>query len=81
MDKRLIIVAILVVASAIATIFISPLDTTVPIPEPELLNSTLNQNKGIEIVAKNLSTPWAIDITKDNRIFFTERDGKIRVID
>src|ERR687897_34742 len=54
MDKRLVVVAILVVASAIVTIFISPLDTTVPIPEPSFLN---------------------------NRIFFTERDGKIRLID
>src|ERR687897_286521 len=81
MDKRLVVVAILVVASAIVTIFISPLDTTVPIPEPSFLNNTTNPNKGIEIIAENLSTPWAIDIAKDNRIFFTERDGKIRLID
>jgi len=82
MHKRLVVVvAILFVTSAIVTIFISPLDTTVPIPEPTLLNSTTNQNKGIEIIAENLLTPWAIDIAKDNRIFFTERDGKIRLID
>jgi glucose/arabinose dehydrogenase len=82
MDKRLVVVvAILVVTTAIVTIFISPLDTTVPLPEPSFLNNTTNPNKGIEIIAENLSTPWAIDIAKDNRIFFTERDGKIRVID
>lgn len=82
MDKRLVVVmAVLAVISAIVTIFISPLDTTIPIPEPSLLSNTTNQSKGIEIIAKNLSTPWAIDIAKDNRIFFTERDGKIRVID
>jgi hypothetical protein len=82
MHKRLVVVvAILVVTSAIVTIFISPLDTTVPIPEPSFLNNTTNPNKGIEIIAENLSTPWALDIAKDNRIFFTERDGKIRVID
>ncbi len=82
MDKRLVvIVTILVITSAIVTIFTSPFDTTVPIPEPSFLNNTTNSNKGIEIIAENLSTPWAIDIAKDNRIFFTERDGKIRVID
>lgn len=82
MDKRLVVVmAVLAVISAIVTIFISPLDTTIPIPEPSLLSNTTNHSKGIEIIAKNLSTPWAIDIAKDNRIFFTERDGKIRVID
>src|SRR5688500_9011298 len=82
MDKRLgVVMAILAVTSAIVTIFISPLDTTIPIPEPSFLSNTTNQNKGIDIIAENLSTPWAIDIAKDNRIFFTEREGKIRVID
>ncbi len=86
MDKRLgvvvvVVMAILAVISAIFTIFISPLDTTIPIPEPSFLSNTTNQNKGIEIMAENLSTPWAIEIAKDNRIFFTEREGKIRVID
>ncbi|HZB63846.1 MAG TPA: PQQ-dependent sugar dehydrogenase [Nitrososphaeraceae archaeon] len=82
MDKRLgVVMAILAVTSAIVTIFISPLDTTIPIPEPSFLSNTTNQNKGIYTIAENLSTPWAIDIAKDNRIFFTEREGKIRVID
>jgi len=76
-----VVMAILAVISAIFSIFMSPLDTTIPIPEPSFLSNTTNQNKGIEIIAENLSTPWAIDIAKDNRIFFTERDGKIRVID
>ena len=74
MDKRLgivVVMAILAVISAIFTIFISPLDTTIPIPEPSFLSNTTNQNKGIDIIAENLSTPWAIDIAKDNRIFFT----------
>jgi aldose sugar dehydrogenase len=82
MDKRLVVImGILAVTSAIVTIFISPLDTTIPIPEPSFLSNTTNKNKGIAIIAENLSTPWAIDIAKDNRIFFTEREGKIRVID
>jgi len=35
----------------------------------------------IESVATNLEVPWDIDFSKDGRIFFTERVGRIRVID
>ena len=34
----------------------------------------------IETVAKNLTIPWSIDWTPDGTIFFTERDGNLRVI-
>ncbi|SNQ62817.1 PQQ-dependent sugar dehydrogenase [Candidatus Methanoperedens nitratireducens] len=32
-------------------------------------------------VAKNLDTPWALDFLPDGSIIFTERDGRIRLID
>jgi glucose/arabinose dehydrogenase len=35
---------------------------------------------GIEIIAGNLDVPWAIDFSPDGRIFFTERSGRIRII-
>lgn len=35
----------------------------------------------VEIVAEELFIPWALDITKDGRIFFTERIGNIRLIE
>lgn len=33
-----------------------------------------------EVVADNLDVPWALDIASDGRIFFTERPGRVRVI-
>lgn len=33
-----------------------------------------------EIISEGLTVPWAIDITKDGRIFVTERIGNIRLI-
>lgn len=35
----------------------------------------------VEIVADDLFVPWALDITKDGRIFFTEKKGNIRLIE
>lgn len=35
----------------------------------------------VEVIAKNLFIPWAMDISSDGRIFFTERPGRIRVIE
>lgn len=34
-----------------------------------------------EIVADNLTIPWAIAISEDGKILFTERTGKVRVIE
>lgn len=34
----------------------------------------------IEIIAENLNVPWAMDISDNNNIYFTERSGAIRVI-
>lgn len=33
------------------------------------------------IIGENLIVPWAIDISSDGKIYFTERDGKVRVIE
>ena len=35
----------------------------------------------IEVIAENLNVPWAIDISNDGKIYFTERPGSIRVIE
>jgi glucose/arabinose dehydrogenase len=34
----------------------------------------------IQVLAKNLDTPWAIDFAPDGRIFITERAGRIRIV-
>jgi aldose sugar dehydrogenase len=80
-ERRLVVVAIAaVVAAAVATAVYSPSQTTLPIPEPGQsgANST---SSGVHVVADNLEVPWAIDIAKDGRIFFTERPGRIRIIE
>lgn len=38
-------------------------------------------NVKVETVAKDLEIPWAIAFSSDERIFFTERVGKLRVIE
>ncbi|RDJ32761.1 MAG: PQQ-dependent sugar dehydrogenase [Crenarchaeota archaeon] len=35
----------------------------------------------VETVAENLEVPWAIAFAPDDRVFFTERVGKVRVIE
>ncbi len=35
----------------------------------------------VEVVAKGLEVPWAIAFAPDGRIFFTERPGRVRVIE
>lgn len=35
----------------------------------------------IEVIAENLPVPWAIDISNEGNIYFTERTGTIRIIE
>ena len=35
----------------------------------------------IEIIAENLYVPWAIDISNEGNIYFTERSGAVRIIE
>lgn len=35
----------------------------------------------IQSIAENLYIPWAVDISEDGRVFFTERNGNLRVIE
>ncbi len=43
-----------------------------------MINRNLNQT---QIIAENLHIPWAMDISEDGRLFFTERNGNLRVIE
>jgi glucose/arabinose dehydrogenase len=40
-----------------------------------------NYNLKVETVAENLEIPWAIAFSPDGRIFFTEREGQVRIIE
>ena len=80
-ERRLVFVAVaVVVAASIATVFFSPSQTVLPVPEPRQSGGN-NTNSGIQTLAENLEVPWAIDVADDGRIFFTERAGRIRIID
>ena len=35
----------------------------------------------VDVVAENLTVPWAIDWTPDGKILFTERNGNLRIIE
>ncbi|MGC2562011.1 MAG: PQQ-dependent sugar dehydrogenase [Nitrososphaeraceae archaeon] len=73
-------VIIIIIAIIVATFLSTPSDTTVPIPEPATTDNANQTNKGIRIIAQNLDVPWAIDIAVDNRIFFTEKPGRLGMI-
>ncbi|MGA6921637.1 MAG: PQQ-dependent sugar dehydrogenase [Nitrososphaeraceae archaeon] len=73
-------VIIMIIAISVATVLSTPSDTTVPIPEPATTDNANQTNKGIRIIAQNLDVPWAIDIAVDNRIFFTEKPGRLGMI-
>ena len=76
MNKKIRIAAI-IGAVIFSVIFLSSPSNPIVIPGPTA-NST--GTKYVEIIATNLQKPWAMDFA-DDRIFFTEKIGKIRVID
>jgi glucose/arabinose dehydrogenase len=75
-----LVAAVVVVVVGMATILSTPSHTTIPLPEPTATRNSNQSNKGIRTIAQNLEVPWAIDIAEDGRIFFTERPGRIRMI-
>ncbi len=75
MDKKIQIIAIIGAIIFSVLVLTSPND---PIPLPKPISNS--QNDFVTIVAENLDKPRAIAIS-DNRIFVTEKDGFIRVIE
>lgn len=76
MDKKFRIAGIIGALIFSIVILTSPSEPP-PIPPPNIQDSS---NKTIQILATNLEKPWALDIV-DDRIFITEKIGKIRVIE
>ena len=75
MDKRISIVAV-VVAIAFSVYTLTLPSDPIPLPEPNF-NS---KNDSFDILAENLEKPRSIAVS-DNRIFVTEKDGSIVVIE
>ncbi|HSG73921.1 MAG TPA: PQQ-dependent sugar dehydrogenase [Nitrosopumilaceae archaeon] len=76
MDKKFRIIGIIAALAVSVIILTSPSDP-IPIPEP---TTSLLGSESVEVLAKNLQKPRAISFA-DERIFVTEKDGKIRVIE
>ena len=75
MDKRLRIAGI-IGALAISVIILTSPSEPIPIPKPHQQETG---SDAVEILATNLKKPWAFDFA-DERIFITERTGKVRVL-
>ena len=77
MNKKIQIVAIS--GAILFSIFVltSPdNETSIPLPKP----NSYSENDSVMILAENLDKPRAIAVY-DNRIFVTEKDGAIRVVE
>lgn len=75
MEKILRIAAVVGVVAFSVFIITSPNDP-IPLPEPYPSSS---ENNSVSILAENLDSPRSIAIY-ENRVFVTEKDGSIRVI-
>lgn len=75
MDKKISIIAV-VVAAAFSVYTLTLPSDPIPLPEPNF-NS---KNNSFDILAENLEKPRSIAVS-DNRIFVTEKDGSIVVIE
>jgi glucose/arabinose dehydrogenase len=52
----------------------------VPDPDGQVIKSE-KQTFKMEIVARNLETPWALAFLPDGRLLITERPGRLRIVD
>ncbi len=75
MDKKIQIIVVVVSVVFSAFVLTSPTDP-IPLPKP----TPSSENEFVTILAENLDKPRAIAISND-RIFVTEKDGLIRVIE
>jgi len=78
---KLVIPSALVIIVSILTMKFSPSETLVPLPAPVSNLSSLTNTSGVEIIAEGLQAPRSIDISKEGRIFISEKRGSIRVVD
>ncbi|HEY2435059.1 MAG TPA: PQQ-dependent sugar dehydrogenase [Vicinamibacterales bacterium] len=52
----------------------------VPDPDGQIIKSEKQAFK-VEIIARNLETPWALAFLPDGRLLISERPGRIRIVD
>jgi glucose/arabinose dehydrogenase/cytochrome c553 len=62
--------------------FISSIGSQKIIPiEPKLEDLDFPEPYRLEVVAENLRAPWSIEFLADGRILFTEKTGRVRIIE
>ncbi|MGI0094626.1 MAG: PQQ-dependent sugar dehydrogenase [Nitrosotalea sp.] len=76
MDKKTRIFAIAAAVAASILIITSPSGSIV-IPKP---NTSSSGTDAVKVIATNLQKPWALTFG-DGKIFFTEKVGRLRVVD
>ncbi len=69
----------LVITAAVIVAVVSTLVVLFATPRSELIPEPTG--RGIEFIATRLEVPWSIDIDGKGRIFFTERVGRVNMID
>ncbi len=84
--KKIIIILFIVVSSAAGAVFYRNIQNNTILQKKGIVPSekTINRTQMKEdftVLAENLDTPWAIDFLTDNRIVFTERPGRLNIID
>lgn len=78
---KLVIPSVLVIILSIFTMKFSPSETVVPLPAPVSNSSNVANSSGVAIIAEGLQAPRSLDISKDGRIFVSEKQGGIRVVE
>ena len=78
---KLVIPSVLVIILSIFTMKFSPSETVVPLPAPVSNSRNVANSSGVAIIAEGLQAPRSLDISKDGRIFVSEKQGGIRVVE
>ncbi len=78
---KLVIPSVLVIILSIFTMKFSPSETVIPLPAPVSNSNNVANSSGVAIVAEGLQAPRSLDISKDGRIFVSEKQGGIRVVE
>ena len=78
---KLVIPSVLVIILSILTMKFSPSETVVPLPAPVSNSGNVANSSGVAIIAEALQAPRSLDISKDGRIFVSEKQGGIRVVE
>ncbi len=76
---KLRLTGVVVLSALIALGTAAPAFIKIPVAPP--ISGGLPSTFRVEVVARNLTVPWAIGFLPDGRLIFTERPGRVSVLD